>query len=146
MLPASLYWVLLLASCAYALWQGRRDERIAATVCLLGSIGSSFVLSPWRMRYSNVEFGLAAIDIIALVIFTAVALRSTRFWPLWVAGLQLTTSVAHLMKAVELDLMPQAYAAALRFWIYPILLIIVVGTWRSGRMPPEREAAPSLTQ
>ena len=33
--------------------------------------------------------------------------------------------MSHVFKAVELDLMPQAYAAAARFWVYPILLIIV---------------------
>ncbi len=70
-------------------------------------------------------------DGLALAAFTALALRSERFWPLWVAGLQLTTLVAHLLKAVELDLMPHAYAAAARLWVYPIFLIIVVGTWRS---------------
>ena len=53
---------------------------------------------------------------------------------LWIAGLQLTTShVAHCMKAIQLDLMPQAYAAAARFWVYPILLILVIGTWRGHR-------------
>jgi hypothetical protein len=59
-----------------------------------------------------------------------VALRSSRFWPLWVAGLQLTTSVAHVLKAVNADLLPHAYAAAARFWSYPILLIIAIGIWR----------------
>ena len=28
---------------------------------------------------------------------------------------------------------PQAYAAAARFWVYPIFVIIVVGTFRSAR-------------
>ena len=32
--------------------------------------------------------------------------------------------------AVEAGL-PQAYAAAARFWVYPIFMIIVVGTWRT---------------
>jgi hypothetical protein len=58
---------------------------------------------------------------------------------LWVAGLQLTTTVSHALKAIEIDLMTQAYAAAARFWVYPIFLIMVVGTWRSHqRMLNER--------
>jgi hypothetical protein len=62
-----------------------------------------------------------------------VALRSKRFWPLWVAGLQLTTSIGHLLKGVDQDLLPRAYGAALQFWSYPILLILAVGTYRCHR-------------
>jgi cytochrome c-type biogenesis protein CcmH/NrfF len=50
-----------------------------------------------------------------------------------VAGLQLTMSTSHALKAIELDLLPRAYAAAAVFWSYPILLILVIGTWRGHR-------------
>ncbi len=142
MLPSIIYWAMLLATCAYAFWQGQRDERIAASVCLVGSLASGLALSPWRLRYSDVEVGLLLVDVVALAAFTAVALQSSRFWPLWVAGLQLTTSIAHFMKALNLDLMPHAYAAALSFWIYPILLILVIATWR-GQRRQQPAPAPS---
>ena len=48
-----------------------------------------------------------------------------------------------MLKAVQLDLMPQAYAAAARFWVYPIFLIIVVGTWRSHRRRRSRDEQPA---
>ena len=138
MLPKQIYWALLFAVCGYALWRGRSDERVVAAVCLLASIATPLVVAPWRTRFSNVEFGILAVDLVALAIFTAVALRSSRFWPLWVAGLQLTTSIAHFMKAIDVDLLPHAYGAAARFWAYPILIILAVGTWRGQR----REASP----
>ena len=78
-----------------------------------------------------------------LAAFIALALRSKRFWPLWVAGLQLTNSMAHVMKAVDLDLVPRAYAAAAVFWSYPILLIIFIGTWRGSRYRTQFEGEPS---
>jgi hypothetical protein len=143
MLPPSLFWPLLLAVCGYAFWRGGRDERAAAAVCLLGSLASSLALPPLQLRYSDVEVGVLLIDGVALAVFTAIALRSNRFWPLWVAGLQLTTSVAHFIKALNLDLMPHAYAAALRFWIYPILLILVLGTWRGQRQLLEPAPGPA---
>jgi hypothetical protein len=37
------------------------------------------------------------------------------------------------MKLIDSSLLPLAYAAALRFWGYPILIILVVGVWRSQR-------------
>jgi hypothetical protein len=51
--------------------------------------------------------------------------------------------IAHALKAIELDLMPQAYAAAARFWVYPIFLIIFVGTWRSSRRREVRQPEPT---
>jgi len=47
--------------------------------------------------------------------------------------LQLTTSFGHIMKVLDTHLLPMAYAAALRFWGYPILIILAVGVWRSQR-------------
>lgn len=133
MLPIPLYWALLFAICGYAFWRGRRDERIVAAVSLIASIATPLVVAPLRSRFSGVELGVLIVDLVTLSLFIAVALQSSRFWPLWVAGLQLTTSMAHLMKAIELDLLPTAYSAAARFWVYPILLILAIGTWRTHR-------------
>lgn len=133
MLPRPLFWALLLLACGYALWRGGRDERIAALACLGASLATRLLIAPLHLRYSGVEFGLLAIDLAMLGLFTAVALKSYRFWPLWVAGLQLTTSFGHLFKAVDFDLLPHAYGAATRFWSYPILLILVIATWRGQR-------------
>jgi len=73
------------------------------------------------------------VDLGVLAGFVTVALRSKRFWPLWVAGLQLTTSLGHILKGIDPDLLPRAYGAALQFWSYPILLILAVGTFRTQR-------------
>jgi hypothetical protein len=125
-----LYWTLLALTCAYAWVRGGSDERVIAVVCLLASVVTAFVLAPWGQRYSHVEAGEMMVDLGVLAAFVMVAVRSDRFWPLWVAGLQLTSSLAHLMKGINFELLPQAYAAATKIWSYPILLIIIVGTWR----------------
>jgi hypothetical protein len=49
--------------------------------------------------------------------------------------------MSHMMKAVDFDLLPKVYAAAAIFWSYPILLVIVVGTWRSSRMGSDADPA-----
>ena len=132
MLSPQFYYALLLFVSAYAFLRGSADERIAAATCILATFATNLVYSP-RGSYVDVELGVLLVDIGALSAFTILALRSDRFWPMWIAGLQLTTVIAHVLKSVELDLMPQAYAAAARFWVYPIFLIIVVGTFRSAR-------------
>jgi len=124
---------LLLAVCVYAWLRGGSDERTVATTCLAGTLATLLVISPLRQRYSGVEEGLLLVDLAVLAGFITVALRSKRFWPLWVAGLQLTTSLGHIMKGIDQNLLPRAYGAALQFWSYPILIIVAVGTYRSHR-------------
>jgi hypothetical protein len=126
-----LYISLLALTCGYAFYRGGRYERFVAAVCLLGTIATVAVNSPLNRLYVEVEGGALLVDVAVLAAFVAVALQSDRFWPLWVAGLQLTTSVAHFLKALDPHLVPMAYGAAVRFWSYPILLILFVGAWRS---------------
>jgi hypothetical protein len=136
-----LYNALLIGACGYAWLRGRSDERIAAAACVIATFASLALVT--ALRFSGVEFGILAVDLATLGVFLMVALRSERFWPLWVSGLQLTSSVAHLLKLIQPDLMPFAYAAAETFWSYPILIILAVGTWRVPRY--RRFATPGTT-
>lgn len=122
-----LFDLLLFGTCGYALLYGRQDARIVGAACIAASIASLAVAA----RYSGVETGVLMIDLLTLGVFVFVALRSDRFWPLWISGLQLTTTIGHVLKAIQLDLVPIAYAVALRFWAYPILIILAVATWRN---------------
>ena len=136
-----LYNALLIGACGYAALRGRSDERIAAGVCVAASFASLVLLT--RLRFSEVEIGILVVDLAVLGAFVAVALRSERFWPLWVSGLQLTSTVPHLLKLIDPGLMPFAYAAAETIWSYPILIILAVATWRVPRyrqLPPVRTA------
>lgn len=126
-----IFWALLFGTCGYALWRGRKYEQWSAIICIAASVLSVLLRSP--DSYHAVEQGDLAIDTGVLLAFLAIALRSDRFWPLWVAGLQLTISMSHVLKAVQPSLFPMAYAAAERFWSYPTLLIIALGAWRQHR-------------
>lgn len=133
MLRLIIFNALLVGACGYALWRGRSDERLTAIVCIIATVASIALTAPASLRYASVEVGVLIVDIFTLGAFTFVALRSDRFWPMWISGLQLTTSIAHFLKAAEPGLVPIAYAAAGRLWSYPILIILAVGTWRSHR-------------
>lgn len=128
-----IFDLLLFGVCIYAFVRGTNDARIVAVTCVIANFASYALVS----RYASVERGVMIIDILTLLAFTFVALRSDRFWPLWVSGLQLTTSMGHLLKGMDESLVPIAYAAALRFWSYPILIIVAVGIWRSHRRAKE---------
>ena len=133
MLAPLFYTLLLVAVTVYAYGRGHFDERLAATICVAGSLTTLALSKTGIDLYAGIEGSIFLIDVLALAAFILLALRSNRFWPLWVAGFQLTSVFSHLLKATHWSLIPQVYAAAERFWIYPIFLAIVVGTWRSRR-------------
>jgi hypothetical protein len=137
-----IYHALMYGACGYALFRGKTDARIVALVFLIGNFATLALRSSLAGGYSSVETGVLIVDVLAFLAFTYAALISDRFWPLWISGLQLTTSLAHVLKAIDQNLLPLAYAAALRFWSYPILVILAVGVWRNQRrLRRQREVA-----
>ncbi len=139
-----LFSTLLAFTFAYALWKGDRDARIAAVVCVAATVITHLLMSPLNVRYQDVQFSSMVIDLALLAAFITLALFSSSFWPLWIAGLQLTASSAHFLKFLDSNLMPFAYAVAERFWGYPILLIIAIGAFRAHQRAiaaPDRDPA-----
>ena len=148
LMAPNIFRILLILVVLYAFIKGGREERIVGALCLGGAILSKLVVSPLTDRYGEMELGVMAVDVCLFAGFVAIALRSERFWPLWVAGLQLTTIVGHAMKALDEELFYRSYGAAIGVWSYPILVILLVGTWRSYRYrapiegPGERMVMP----
>jgi len=129
----NLFRILLLATAIYAALRGGRDERTVAAICVLGALVTHLVISPLQGRFQGLEAGVLIVDLAVLAGFIAVALRSDRFWPLWMAGVQTTTVMGHVMKQADALLMPRAYAASLSFWAYWTLAILAAGVWRHSR-------------
>ena len=138
MLPTTVYFLILSATCLFAFVRGGREERIVAATAIAASLLTILLLSPLERRYGHLEWGVMAVDLGVLLVFVALALRSRRFWPLWIAGVQLTTNLAHAIKAINAALLPTVYLVAAQFWVYPILVILFVATLRH----PSRKAPP----
>ncbi len=128
-----LFFVLLAMTMGYAIWRGDRDSRLVAAICIVAVILTQIVARPVVHRFASIESGVVLVDVATLGGFIAIALASSRFWPLWVAGFQLTTLLGHLLKAIDWSLFPRAYGTAMVFWSYPILIVVVVGAWRAHR-------------
>jgi hypothetical protein len=139
-----LFRALLALVAVYALLRGSRDERQVALICILGALLTHYSWSPLHGRLAGLEEGVLTIDLAVFAGFLAVALRSNRFWPLWIAGLQLTTLLGHVLKAADTGLFSRAYGAALMVWSYPIILILLVGTWRGERRARRQDEAASV--
>jgi hypothetical protein len=133
MLPAYAYLTILLACWLYALFKGAAPERIGACVIGIGSVLSLVAASSPGARFGSVEIGVFLVDLVALAVFVGLALLAERHWPLWVAALQVIGTAGHAAKLADPEVIPLAYAFVLAFWVYPMLLLIVLGTWNHQR-------------
>lgn len=127
-----LFSVLLVLACGYALMRGGAPERIAAAILFLGSVLSPLVASAWLTRFQHVEHGMLMVDLIVFALFFILALTTRRFWPLWMTAMQGVNLVSHL-SILAPDVIPRVYGNAVTLSIYPMLLVLVVATWRHQR-------------
>lgn len=138
MLRVFLFYLLLLSVTAVAFRRGDKETRVAVVIAFFATLLSAASVRAFGTA-QPVETMVAMVDIGVLAAFVFIALRSCRFWPLWAAGLQLTTVMAHLLRLISPDMVNIAYQAAMRFWSYPILLIIAVAAIRSHRYAEHTE-------
>lgn len=132
--PNTLVYTSLLMLCwVYALWRGGTPERIGATILVVGSFLTAAAIDDGRGRFQGVEVGVVVIDILCSLAFVALALRADRFWPLWLAALQVGGTAGHAVKFIDPHIIPRAYAFMLAAWAYPMLVLLFAGTWRHRR-------------
>ena len=125
-----IFVAILLLCCAYAIWRGGAPERMAAGIFLVAALLSATMASAGRDRFGHEEYGVLATDTAMLVVVLALALRSRRWWPLFLAALQLDGVLVHLMYLIAPKAAPIAYLDATALWSYPMVLILAAGTWR----------------
>lgn len=131
MLRVAFFYLLLASVVVLAIWRGQRDERLAAVTCVIGTALTVHAGDALPIRFSNFDHLAFIVDVGVFFAFLAIALRSERYWPLWVAGLQLTAISIHPMMIISPDMSAKVFGVGLAFWSYPILILIAVGSWRT---------------
>ena len=138
-MPYSIpHWVwiaVVVGVCGAALWKGGRDDRIAAVGMLTAALVSKVVYN----HAQATEWGILTTDVFALMLFVWLALTSTRFWPLFVAGFQFLAVIIHLARVADRSLGGWAYISAEILFGYLVAATIAVGTWNAWRS--KRQAA-----
>lgn len=129
--------------CGYAAARGGAPERAAAML----QVGAFALNLPVHFMLDGVGYrsaiiGTATIDLTLLAALIILAWRSTRFWPLWVAGWQLAAIVAHLAKLLDPAMIPAGYAIQAQIWAYPMLAATAAGAWRHRSRRAAGDADP----
>jgi hypothetical protein len=133
MLPIQLFYVILAICCLYAAVRGGAPERVGSAIFVGAASLSTAALSAPSARFGAVEIGVFAVDTAMLLALFALALFAERLWPLWVTALQLIGAAGHAVKLVDAGVLREAYAFAMAFWSYPMLSLLVFGTWNHQR-------------
>lgn len=136
---ALLYNVALVAVCGFAVVRGGRPERIGAALNVSASIGSSIARLTAITSWAPAEIVILVIDVSIAAGFFWLAIRTTRFWPIWAFGF----AMANLFISLAGGLLPKvtlfAYSSGLVLYAYMALGSLAIGTFF---LP--RDASPVL--
>jgi len=123
------FFILLVAvSCLYAAIRGGAPERITALLLLTAFILSLLLRSP-HGSYTHVEVGIFLVDVGLFAALYLLSILSTRFWPIWMSGMQGVEVLAHCAILAP-PVTPFAYAVMIDFWGYPMSVLLIVATRR----------------
>lgn len=140
------YWTILALCALYVCWRGGAAEKVGIGIVVVGSVTTTLSASTsLNMRFHSIEMGMFVVDVVVFFAFLALALAADRFWPLWVAGLQLVGTLSHTLVLASSHVVAWAYAVTQALWAYPILLLIVLGAARHHRRRKLSGADPSWT-
>jgi len=128
-----IYTACLVAACGYALLCGGRPERLGAGINVAGSVISLLVGLLTPAIWQSAMAGLSAIDLLVALAFLALAIGTTRYWPIWAFGFSMAGVTAHLARAIQQSVPAMAYFRSEAIWAYPSLAALAIGTWNVHR-------------
>ena len=136
---------LLLTITATWLW-GAAPERLAG-ISIAGMLlfeSGYHRVSPGGMSIENLD-ALLAIDLLATVAITWIAIRANRIYTLLLAALQMVSVLAHVARLIGPEVEPGVYALLAIGPTYPAIAVLAWGTWRHHRRVSRYGEYPSWT-
>ena len=136
--------LLTVILCVLAFWKGGGPEKaIASTLAGMWLVDQAVhVVLQLQGATVAIPVGHLVIDIAATVAFVWTALVANRVYPLWIAGLQLISTLAHLVRMLQPSISQSAVAILMVSPSYFEILVFAIGTWchlrRLKQMGPYR--------
>jgi hypothetical protein len=124
----ALYWMLAFLCCAFAAIAGGKTGRIGAAMIVTASVASALGAQFGTWDETNVP--VMAIDILLLIGFYWLALKSDSYWPIWATGFHLLSVIGHIAMYFSESVREMLYFAFGAFWSLPVLLAMVIGIAR----------------
>jgi len=124
------FLALLIFSTLFACLRGGRPEKIGAVTLFAGAWISAWAVRPHGLRFRHVETGILLIDLTILGVFLWLSLRSTRFWPIWLAALLNAEILVHLGLIVAPQVNWRTYMDTTALWGWAAQAMLILATWR----------------
>ena len=131
MWSVAIYYAVLLITVAVAIRRGGPLERWAAYTALIASVLTTAV-TPFP-TWTNIEFNIFIIDVLVLMSFWFIAMRTQSFWPYWITGWQLIAIFGHIQKLMFSEILARPYSLLSVYISYPILLLIIYASGSYSR-------------
>jgi len=125
-------------ACLYAIWRGGWEERLTAIGIIAATYLTVLVRSPRAVRYDHPDLAVAAVDLILFFILVCIALKSRKFWPIWLSAMHGLTLFSHFAPFVP-HVIPWAYYNATVLWAYPMTILLGFATYRHHHKQPENQ-------
>lgn len=119
----------------YALRRGGKEERLVAGLIVASAYLTVLLVGPFAKRFQHLEMPILMVDALVFLFVLAIALRSPKFWPLWLAAMQALTLFAHLAPYVP-HILPWSYYNAAVMWSYPTLIVLGFAVFQHHRNKP----------
>jgi hypothetical protein len=132
MLQTSAFLLLLASACLVAYIRGGKPERLVA-YSFAGLLIGELILHLSVHDSLKVNAGHFIIETIAWLYLVAIALNAHRFWTLVVAALQTLSVASYIVPIFELGLQPMVFPIMRVAASYPVLILMIIGTWRHQR-------------
>lgn len=127
-----LFNILFVASCAYAVRKGGPTERLTVAIFICARLATVLVRPSTPAHYYEFQWGIFVVDLITLIAMLAVSTGTQRWWPIWMSGLQGAALASHVVRLSPV-VNAFAYFTVLALWAYPMLALLIIATWRTGR-------------
>lgn len=129
----AVFYGLLTVAALLAFAIGGRPEKQVAVMLIAATAASKFVAWQPLAHFGRFEPLLFAIDLLLLAGLGHVAMRSDRYWPIWLTVLHTYSLVAHLARLLIPATALAAYLANSALMADPGLVLLMVGSWRHHR-------------
>ena len=128
-----IFWtqlVLMILVAAYCWLRGGQPERAAATVLPAMLLLDMIYHAIWGevTAYDRINLGHLVIDMAALLVWLAIALRANRWWTLWLVSAQTIAVLSHFLRGAVEAMHPWVYAAMNRGPSWLEIALLFLGT------------------
>ncbi len=97
---------------------------------IVAGLATMAVASGGSYHFSALNWSLFWIDVGLFGCLAGLALVADRFWPMWLAALQLVAVASHGIRAYDPTLPPLGYWLIAGKIAYPMLMVLLLGTLR----------------